>query len=465
MPSRYYFADPMVMGPLEFLAGYGQAQRQTALQNIATASQQNQIVGQGTGQGVGNFWSAYAQAQQADRQFRMQQVAEAQKLAQQQQYNLELQRAHAEGQIAVEQVRTANDQFLVDRAAYVKRWGTTPEAALEMTQQDVGQPTQGVPLSEPAQPDLVGPPEPVSRPIPLIGQPIGPSGPGETTALPRPSLTPEQYEKRQREVAYLTETMMRAADGKPMQEQQAIRALFLPKIAAANRFLSQHEPPKRPTNYQEIIASGAVIPIPGSYNFLLPQADGTVKESSAFHPIPSPEETKAWCDEVKALGGIPIVQPDGKVSIEWPPSAKGGEADYAKQYDAMWDDLVKMHANDMPEKGKTYEPKDEEIQRALAKREAGIAKYQENRKKEQTKRDPRQDAIMARADELTQMVLNDVWFPEQIDSWKADIVQAYGREVDQWPEDVKRVATHLRDLIRQKQTPAPLNWLQQSQGP
>jgi hypothetical protein len=271
------------MGPLEFLAGFGQERRRVKAAEVGIDMQQGRAMSQGiagAGQGIARGISQGALARfQADQQT-TQQGARAAMLR------------------GLQQQRTQGTVYQDAVDAYIKAGGAPgqPPPGIEMeppapaARAGAGPVTAGAPVMPPATAGVMGPPAPPAVPQPAAPEPGG---------VPLPVIKPSaigQYRKQQEKLALYEKYAATIQTDPYMPEEQKARELarLAQVIAPVRAFLDQHPEPKPPRTYEELASAGPLgggfTPIPGTYNYAIPDGKGGIKVSTAVHP----KEDMGW---------------------------------------------------------------------------------------------------------------------------------------------------------------------------
>ena len=405
MPNRYFIADPRVTGLAQFLAGFGQRRQQVADVNVATQTQQNRLLGRGMGDVVGGFF----EQQTADRRFNMQQMAQAQKVAQAQQNRMAAQQAYEQGRINLENVRSANDIYEYERAAFVETWGGPPEALFEQMNLG-GAPGQGAPQAGPAPDQAQAPPRSNK-----------PADPSQLQEFRRTQDSIQSLKKAAQEARML-----------PSKREQSERLMtILPELIRAESQLRAME--EKPQTYAEKVQGGTTM-----HNGVLwyPDKDGVDKP---FMPPKSITEAPPWTGiedpivrqeaQNQHFATHHRVEPDGSEFL-W----QGGQWERLKSNEKtpgeLYDEAYKLLST-----GKMLPPKHEKVLSYMADRDRFI---------QEQERKPAHDALIRRSTELLEMSARGEVHPAMLAKWAKNAVATYGtNDVTQWPKDMQEMARKL----------------------
>ena len=240
------------MGPLEFIAGFGQMRQQVHAQEAGLKDKATQQLWGGIGQGVGNAVMVPAQAYLADR-------AGDRQLG---------------NALALQQARfgvPADMPDLMSRhAALFGGNGQAPAPAPPTFDQGFGDTTGGYGVSLPDQG--------MSQQFPISAPPGA-----------DPQVSAARATKAQQEYDSLDEKYKKfmAQPMTPMEQAGGMR-MFIPALERARAYAQANPPPKQPTTAEELRASGEVIEEPGTYNYWTRDSKGARKLSTAAHPIAKP---------------------------------------------------------------------------------------------------------------------------------------------------------------------------------
>lgn len=282
MITRYFSPSPRAMGPLEFLAGFGQQRHRVKAAEAGMEMQQGQALSQGiagAGQGIAQGISQSALAQFQAGQQTEQQAARA----------LMLQ--------GLQQQRTQGGAWQDANEAYIKAGGALgqPPPGMGPSVPTAGGPPPAAPQAV-AQPPgaMMGPPGPsqaqtfpIEVPPPLV--------PAEPAGVPLPAIEPsaipqyrEAVRKRDQLMAY--KATIDTDPYMPPEEKARKIAALAPHIAASQAFLKKNPRPKPPRTYEELVAAGphggGLTPVPGMLNAAISDGKGGTKYSTALHLMP-----------------------------------------------------------------------------------------------------------------------------------------------------------------------------------
>ena len=334
MPNRYYQADPGLTGMLQFLAGLGQANRETAIANAQLRGQQNQLIGSGIGQGIGNMFSVPANMFLEDMQARRQTQQRGQ--LQQQEYDLS-----RRNQLALERTRNQGDIYQAGIADYYKRYGEMPPIGGADIGTQFGPGAMRAPTIQPPQ----VPPGEYGMSLPDQG--ISQTFPQPPSPPPVDISQTSGYIKKVKERDALRLSKLEIEQRLPDGQQKVYElSAVAQRLGPIEQFLRANPAPKPPANEQEMIAAGA------NNGGVTPFADGRVLVPKGM-TLTMPEKglrgrkvTVSWADgsvderpsghHARVIPGygletVDIDENGNTTSKITSPSAKdGGSADYLK---------------------------------------------------------------------------------------------------------------------------------------
>lgn len=293
--NRYYTVDPQIGGLLEFLAGFGQQRNAVKTQEAATQTAIQGQQGQGLARGIESAGQSFGNA--------ISQAALAKFGASNAERNLLTQLA---GQRELDTLRADNNLRQAQTAAFLEKYGTSPQAFFTQATSAVGPLPQDTPELQgfEVQQQFVGP-----QP-----QMAGPPEPGTTLPGQNPALTP-QYRKAKERLDQLN-SVAASIDldntRSPQERAQMLQAL-MPHIAEAQQLLQRYPAPRQPTTFAELQAGGAVIPIPG-YDGIMTMGEGGYK-ATTLHPTKSPGQTQTNFTATRADGTTFTIQPGESMEV------------------------------------------------------------------------------------------------------------------------------------------------------
>lgn len=271
------------MGPLEFLAGFGQQRHRVKAAEAGMEMQQGQALSQGiagAGQGIAQGISQSALAQFQAEQQTGQQAARVALLQ------------------GLQQQRAQDAAWQDARDVYIQAGGVPDQPPPGMQMGPSAPSAGGPPPAGPqavAQPPggMMGPPGPnqaVTHPI-EVPPPLVPAAPA---GVPLPAIEPsaipqyrEAVRKRDQLMAY--KATIDTDPYMPVEEKRKKIEALTPHIAAAQAFLKKNPKPKPPRTYEELVAAGphggGLTPVPSMYNAVISDGKGGTKYSTALHPI------------------------------------------------------------------------------------------------------------------------------------------------------------------------------------
>jgi len=270
MPTRVIGQNPGLPTLIQLLAGYGAGARETAAANAATRTRSNEMLGRGIGEGIGNLFQVPAQLAQQERTMGME---FKQKLA--------LQKAALDNAMQVEQVRSQGNVYEQAAQDFQKRWGVPYTAVIEQARaagfQVPGMSAfgQSSPQAAPGEFGVSMPGQEMSQTFP--SPPAQAPSPGVALPLANPAMTQEYQQAKKElskwEAAAATERLKPMPSrshplyGQAADERAQTLNTLTQRIAGAREVLGKYQEPKPPATEQELISSGALIPLQGGRLF------------------------------------------------------------------------------------------------------------------------------------------------------------------------------------------------------
>lgn len=379
-------------------------------------------------------------------------------------FNAELGKKYGTDAASLQSSRLAGQDYLQKQRTFQRQYGATPESVISGIPQ--AQPGQGPPYE--GGPNLMGPPAPgAGGTPPTPAQP--PASMGDVGGVPMPAINPASavsYRNASREIAKLNSAIdiMRSDPNRSPGEISAAMQAATPRIQALQGILKRSAPPDMTPKFfgpdgQQMPLMPGVTALPNGGSIEM-EPDGKVTYKAPTKSQEAQTRTQNWMertpdqreeyyrahignyDSLKQQGyGFKFDSQTGDIDEIKPATGKSDAR--GKAWEKTYSDQVKLihGSKQASEEGVTPPMTDADY------KEAGVRTIQAMAQKENAmelfENQESYEQIEDQAAEISQRVKTRQLTLGDLDQWKNDIYESFGRDFDEWPPNLQRLWRHI----------------------